>query len=120
MMSMATFDFDQWAALARTDTAEFERRRVAALDAACEDMGGKALPHIAAMCWRMEVERRRTHASAPLYQRLFGLMWDRFLDMESALCSIMMNGQAYRPAVEGRVLPLRRITSGGCYGRDGE
>lgn len=55
-MNNTGFDFDQWVALARMDMAKFEQRRLAALDAECERMGGKDQPHVAAIYGRIRSE----------------------------------------------------------------
>ena len=92
-MSTLAFDFDRWAALARTDVDEFERCRLAALDDVCNSMGGKDQPHIAAMCWRIEAERQRKHVQPMLHERLFRMMLNRFDDLESAIRKGLCNYQ---------------------------
>lgn len=108
-MSATAFDFDQWAALAKVDMAEFERQRVAALDAVCERMGGKELPRLAAVRWRIEAEISLRHARDPLHQRLFGLMWKSCLDLDAVLHRTLgSEPDRQLPASEQVLLLLRK------------
>ncbi len=106
-MSTLTFDFDRWATLARTDAAEFERCRLAALDEVCISMGGKDQPHIAAMCWRIEAERQRKHAQPMLHERLFRMMLNRFDDLDSAISNGVRNYQQQTCMVRTLVPPIK-------------
>lgn len=83
--STADFDFDAWAALARSDPEEFERQRRQMVDNTCEKLGGLQRPVIAGICWRIEQERRRSTSPLQLCMKLSSLMWGRYTDLADAL-----------------------------------
>lgn len=83
--SAADFDFDAWAALAKSDPEEFERQRRQMVDHTCEKLGGLQRPVIAGICWRIEQERRRSASPLQLCMKLSSLMWERYTDLADAL-----------------------------------
>lgn len=99
------FDFDTWAALAQGDPEEFARRRDLAVDAACESIGGRDKPGIAGICWRIELERRRSTSALQLCLKLSSLMWQRYSDLTGVL-NEMDGPDGNRPAGSGQVIRI--------------
>lgn len=79
------FDFDVWVALGQSDPDEFERQRVAMVERACAAMGGIDQPHVSGLLCRIELERRRTNSAMELSIRLYDLMWERLVELDSIL-----------------------------------
>jgi hypothetical protein len=81
------FDFDMWAALARTDPEAFERLRTETIEKACQRAleGGVDPERVAQISWRIAVERDRAKNPLQSCLRLSSLMWDRFHDLTKAL-----------------------------------
>lgn len=71
------FDFNAWTALARDDPAEFERRRLAAIEEICERLGPRLNRKLLdGTCWRIDMERARAKTPLQCCLRLSSLMWD--------------------------------------------
>lgn len=74
---MMTFDFDEWAELAKHDPEAFEARRRAAVAEAINSAPETSRERLAALQWRLDQERRGNTAPLVVAQRLFRRMWER-------------------------------------------
>lgn len=77
MHANPSFDFDDWAALARRDRAAFERRRARVIQR-CIASAGDAT-RLARLQWRIDAERRRARTPLGACLKLSAMMWDRVL-----------------------------------------
>jgi hypothetical protein len=81
------FDFDEWARIAREDPAEFERRRLAAIEALIAAAPGRR-QRLEGTQWRLDRERELAHTPLKACLRMSAMMWDSFLAMKSGLDEI--------------------------------
>ncbi len=72
----STFDFDQWAELARTDPEGFETRRKALIDAVIEAAPEGRRQRLVGLQWRIDQVRRLSRTPLGACVRLSGMMWD--------------------------------------------
>jgi hypothetical protein len=80
------FNFDEWAALARADPAEFERRRTAYLGAALQQMEQRVTDpglrqRLRGLQFRCDMERARAKTALKATLVMSSLMWDAFLEL---------------------------------------
>jgi hypothetical protein len=90
-------DFDEWAALAKTDPEAFEQRRQAAIDDFIGTAPEEYRQRLRGLQFRVDMERAR--ASNPLSAtiRISNMMWSAFGEMREAL-NRAANGPEVRPA----------------------
>ena len=75
MDANASFDFDDWATLARRDRDAFERRRRRVIERCIASARNAA--RLRRLQWRIDVERRRARTPLQACLRISGMMWDR-------------------------------------------
>ena len=75
MDAEVSFDFDDWAALARRDRAAFERRRRRVIDGCIA--AARNTHRLRRLQWRIDMERRRARTPLQACLRISGMMWDR-------------------------------------------
>jgi len=84
------FNFDEWAALAKTDPAEFERRRKEATSAVIASAPAELQLKLHQLQWKLDgIHQTNTPIGALL--KMQSMMWDSFLninDQLQALCNI--------------------------------
>lgn len=85
--AVSEFDFDEWARIAREDPAEFERRRVAAIEALIASAPDRRA-RLEGTQWRLDRERELAHTPLKACLRISAMMWDSFLEMKSGLDDI--------------------------------
>lgn len=85
MAQRFTFDFDQWAALSRSDPQAFEHLRAQVIDAYCQEMEPQHRPWLDSIRWRIDMERARARSPLQCCLKLSSLMWDRFFDLNEML-----------------------------------
>lgn len=99
------FDFDAWAALARDEPQEFERRRLMAIDEVWQRLGPYAdRRRIAGTCWRIDMERARAKTPLQCCLRLSSLMWESVSD----LCAAWNDWQSLAGTGKAPVLTLKK------------
>lgn len=78
-------DFDEWAALARTDPEAFEQRRREAIEAYIASVPEEHRQRLRGVQFRVDMERAR--ASNPLSAtiRISNMMWSAFGELREAL-----------------------------------
>ncbi|MBI3902177.1 MAG: DUF3135 domain-containing protein [Nitrosomonadales bacterium] len=103
-MDISTFDFDEWATLAKSAPDVFELRR------------RESIEHLIAECdntprlqFRIDMERVRSHTAMRSCLRLSALMWDSFLDCRSALNNLVYMKPALLPP-RGSGYPISKRT----------
>jgi len=70
------FDFDEWAALARSNPTEFEARRQALLDDYLQQFPDADQRRLRGLQFRIDMERRRARTPLAACIRLSSMMWD--------------------------------------------
>ncbi len=78
-------DFDEWAALAKSDPAAFEARRQATIEAYLSAAPAENQQRLRGLQFRIDMERQR--ASNPLSAtiRISNMMWTAFGELRDAL-----------------------------------
>ncbi len=79
-----TYDFDAWAALAKSDPEGFELRRRELIEAAIQSRPGGERRLRGLQC-RIDLERRKARTPLKACFRLSALMWDSFVDLREGL-----------------------------------
>lgn len=113
-----SFDFDEWARLARTDPFAFEARRLDTIESFLSQFPPPEQRRLRGLQFRIDMERRRARTPLAACIRISSMMWDSLLGrhgLKSALEQLL--GQypspspAVRPAgarpVSARILPFR-------------
>jgi len=72
----ASIDFDEWAALARTDPRAFEERRLALIEEFLKQYPQSEQQRLRGLQFRIDMERRRARTPMAACLRLSGMMWD--------------------------------------------
>lgn len=70
------FDFERWAALARSDPQGFEAERAAVLEAAIRRAPEERQRRLRGLQWRIDQVRRTTRNPLVACQRIHGMMWE--------------------------------------------
>lgn len=81
------FDFNAWAALARTDPEGFARRRLAWINAAISSAQRKNRARLERLQFRIDAKRRLARTPVNACLQLSAMMWDSFFDMKESLAS---------------------------------
>lgn len=76
--SLPSFDFDEWARLARRDPAGFEARRRELLDAVIAEAPASRRQRLRRLQWRIDRERERCPNPLGACVRLSDWMWRSF------------------------------------------
>lgn len=79
------FDFDAWAALARDDPAEFERRRASVLKATIESAPEQHRQRLEGLQFQINMERRRSGSALGACLKLNSMMWSGFFRLRDEL-----------------------------------
>lgn len=77
------FDFDAWMNLARVSPREFEEYRLLVIEHTIQSYGNSA--QLRRLQFRIDAERFRARTPLKACLRLSALMWDEFLELNSAL-----------------------------------
>ena len=86
---MDNFDFDAWAMLARTAPDDFEQRRRAVVENQISSSDN--VRRLRGLQWRIDIERERAHTPLKSCLRLSIMMWDAFVDLNTALNTFVGN-----------------------------
>lgn len=110
------FDFDEWAALARTDPQAFEARRLALIEDYLGQFPNPEQRRLRGLQFRIDMERRRARTPMAACLRLSAMMWDSVLGrrgLKHALDQLRLEATGpTRPTrrtlcCAGRVIPFR-------------
>lgn len=83
-----SFDFNEWCALARTDSEGFARRRLARIQVAIESAPERSRDRLNGLQFRIDAECRLARTPLKACLRLSSMMWDSFFDLNEALASL--------------------------------
>jgi len=101
-------DFDEWAALARSDPAAFEQRRRAAIESYIAAAPEEHQQRLRGVQFRVDMERAR--ASNPLSAtiRISNMMWSSFGELRETLNQAVNGGPApaAQDAPRAQVIPF--------------
>jgi len=107
------FDFDAWMNLARLSPREFEEYRLLVIEHTIQSYGNSQ--QLRRLQFRIDAERYRARTPLHACLRLSTIMWDEFLDLNSALNQFAhgcLNGQPKYSSIPERksasILPFRR------------
>ncbi len=107
------FDFDAWMNLAKVSPREFEEYRQLVIEHTIQSYGNSL--HLRRLQFRIDAERFRARTPLNACLRLSALMWDEFLDLNSALHQFThgcLNAEPkYLSVTEGssaKVIPFHR------------
>ena len=117
-----SFDFDEWARLARTDPFAFEARRLAIIEAFLRQFPPPDQRRLRGLQFRIDMERRRARTPMAACLRLSAMMWDSLLGtyglknaLEQFLGQLHAQSPVARPAAartaSARILPFRRASN---------
>jgi Protein of unknown function (DUF3135) len=118
-MSAATqfcfsFDFDEWATLARNDPSAFEARRLELIEDFLRQFPPVEQRRLRGLQFRIEMERRRARTPMAACLRLSAMMWDSLLGnhgLKDALDNFLGYPSlvpARVPAGSAHILPFRK------------
>jgi hypothetical protein len=85
--AVSDFDFEVWAALAREDPVEFERRRRAAIDALIASIPANRR-RLEGIQFRVDMERQLARTPLKACLRMSAMMWEAFLDLRTELAGL--------------------------------
>ena len=107
------FDFDKWAKLAREDPVAFERKRKLLIEQEISRAPASRQPHLRAMQWRIEMERRKYKDKLSYCAHIFNRMWDSVYGPNGLLDALQTittdKGLSHRIRhSSAQVLPLHR------------
>ena len=74
-----SFDFDEWASLAKTDPQAFEARRLALIEDFLQQFPNPEQRRLRGLQFRIDLERRRARTPMAACLRLSSMMWDSLL-----------------------------------------
>ena len=110
---MKPFNFDEWAALAKTDPTAFAQRRAAVIEAVIASAPLERQPQLRRMQWRIDMERQRCRNPMHACIHLFNKMWDSVYG-ERGLLSAMLMMQKTRSGTVGESKQFSRLSNAGA------
>ncbi len=106
-----SFDFDEWATLARTDPAGFEARRFALIENYLRQFPPPGQHRLRGLQFRIDMERRRARTPMAACLKLSAMMWDSLLGSRGLK-------SALEQLAAGTATPPRtRVTTARPHGR---
>lgn len=109
-----SFDFDEWATLARNDPAAFEARRFALIEEFLRQFPPPDQRRLRGLQFRIDMERRRARTPMAACLRLSAMMWDSLLGshgLKHALDALARYPDFTPPTPQrrpARILPFRK------------
>lgn len=114
------FDFDEWSALAKSDPAAFEEKRLALIEEFLRDLPEYDQKRLRGLQFRIDMERRRARTPMAACLRLSAMMWDSLLGSRGlknaldALVATAVSGTrqpapALPPGRTAHILPFRKL-----------
>jgi hypothetical protein len=111
-----SFDFDEWAALAKADPCAFEARRLALIEDFLRQFPLPDQRRLRGLQFRIDLERQRARTPMAACLKLSGMMWDSLLGsqgLKRALNGKLTADTARAPAPDqpapssAQILPFR-------------
>ena len=100
-------DFEAWAALARSDPAAFEEKRVRAIEKALQAMPEPRQQRLRRLQWKIDRVRARCGTPMSACIKLSGMMWDSLVGPGGLKDWLeRLGGAPAEPLPEARVLQL--------------
>ncbi len=97
--AMITFDFDEWAALAKTDPEAFAQRRAAVIEAVIVGAPVERQPQLRGLQWRIDMERQRCKNPMHACIHLFNKMWSSVYSERGLLNAMLMLRNPHFPGI---------------------
>lgn len=82
------FNFDEWAALAKKDPAEFERRRKEATSAVIASAPAELQLKLHQLQWKLDVIHQ-TNTPIGAMLKMQSMMWESFLNMNDQMVALV-------------------------------
>ena len=108
MSTIYDFNFDDWAALAKSDPQAFEEKRRAVIEQVIAAAPGRQQARLRGLQWRLDIERGQCHHPLVSCTRMFNKMWAAVYG-EGGLVDAL-NGNA--PPAESALAPILPFASG--------
>ncbi|MFN0318126.1 MAG: DUF3135 domain-containing protein [Burkholderiales bacterium] len=103
------FDFSEWKELARNDPKEFERRRVAMIEAVIASAPPDVQRRLRGIQFRVDMECRKASNPLSATVRISRMMWESFAELREALNKLTSPGPAQPiPKPASNIVPLRQ------------
>jgi len=100
-MVIDSFDFDTWAALAKSSPVEFEVRRNYYIERTISENNDTL--RLRQLQWQIDNERKRARTAIKSYLKLSSMMWDSFIAFRDA-----MENPLSRPIQQAKIIQFRR------------
>ena len=102
------FDVEEWQRLARDNPEEFERRRVALIEAVIAEAPPEHQQRLRGLQFRIDLERRKAKTPLGAAVRLQSMMWEGLLELREALRAFSGGEQTSDPAprTAAQILPF--------------
>lgn len=97
--AMTTFDFDEWATLAKTNPEAFAQRRAAVIEAVIVSAPVERQPQLRGLQWRIDMERQRCKNPMHACIHLFNKMWSSVYSERGLLNAMLMLRNPHSPAI---------------------
>ena len=98
--STTDFDFDEWSALAKSDPAAFEQKRLALIEEFLRELPPYDQKRLRGLQFRIDMERRRARTPMAACLKLSAMMWDSLLGsrgLKNALDSLLSSVSSAPP-----------------------
>ena len=106
-----TFDFDDWAEMARRDPEQFEARRDELIRRQIEQASAASRQRMTGLQWRIDCMRRKAGTPLAACMAISGMMWDSMLGENGLIEQLQQLGDKLRsrerPVAE--IVPLRPL-----------
>jgi hypothetical protein len=73
----ASFNFDDWARLAKSDPEAFERKRRETLEAVIDNAPAAMQTRLRGLQWRVDMERSRAKSANSSCVEIYRMMWEK-------------------------------------------
>lgn len=97
--AMTTFDFDEWATLAKTDPEAFAQRRAAVIEAVIVSAPVERQLRLRGLQWRIDMERQRCKNPMHACIHLFNKMWSSVYSERGLLNAMLMLRNPHSPGI---------------------
>jgi hypothetical protein len=113
------FDFDEWSALAKSDPAAFEQKRLDLIEDFLNSLPHHDQKRLRGLQFRIDMERRRARTPMAACLKLSAMMWDSLMGsrgLKNALDSLLtatlspalQPAPAQPPVRNAHILPFRK------------
>ncbi len=104
-----SFDFDDWAEMARRDPEQFEARREELIRRQIEQASAASRQRMTGLQWRIDCMRRKAGTPLAACMAISGMMWDSMLGENGLIEQIQQLGDNLRTRERSaaRVIPFQ-------------